>query len=82
MLQDKTMVNDVLASTKSSLTTYASTISECANPTLRAALQQIRNSDEASHYELFKLASVKGWYKPAAMASDTEVQQVKSQVQG
>lgn len=82
MLQDKTMVNDALSSMKSSLTAYENAIAECANPTLRAALQQIRNSDEASHYELFKLASSKGWYKPASMASDSEVQQVKTQVQG
>jgi spore coat protein CotF len=82
MLQDKTMVNDALSSTKSSLTAYTNAIAECANPTLRAALQQIRNADEASQFELYKMASSKGWYKPAAMASDTEVQQVKSQVQG
>jgi spore coat protein CotF len=82
MLQDKTMVNDILSAYKSGLTTYATTISECANPTLRAALQNIRNCDEASQYELYKLASTKGWYKPAAMASDAEVQQVKTQVQG
>jgi spore coat protein CotF len=82
MLQDKTMVNDVLSTYKSGLTAYASAITECANPTLRAALQQIRNCDEASQYELYKMASTKGWYKPAAQASDAEVQQVKSQVQG
>ena len=82
MLQDKTMVNDALAELKSSLTTYANTISECANPTLRSTIQQIRNSDEASQFELFQMAQAKGYYKPAMMASDTEVQQVKTQVQG
>jgi spore coat protein CotF len=81
MLQDKIMVNDALSMTKSSLTTYATVISECANPTLRAALQQIRNNCEATHYELFKLAQTKGFYQPAAMADNTDVQQVKAQVQ-
>ncbi len=82
MLQDKTMVNDVLSTYKSGLTAYATAITECANPTLRAALQQIRNCDEASFYELYKIASSKGWYKTAAMASDSDVHQVKTQVQG
>jgi spore coat protein CotF len=82
MLQDKAMVSDALAMCKTGLTAYQTAISECANPTLRAALQQIRNKDEASHYELFKLASSKGFYQPAAMADNTDVQQVRSQVQG
>ena len=82
MLQDKTMVNDALSSVKSSLTTYANVISECANQNLRSAIQQIRNSDENSQYELFKLAQTKGFYKPAMMADDADIQQVKSQLQG
>jgi spore coat protein CotF len=82
MLQDKAMVNDALSSVKSSLTFYANTIAECANPNLRTAIQQIRNNCEASQYELYKLAQTKGYYQPAMMANDTEVQQTKSQLQG
>lgn len=82
MLQDKTMVNDALSATKSELTFYANTISECANPNLRSTIQQIRNNCENSQYELYKLAQSKGYYKPATMANDTEVQQVRSQLQG
>ena len=82
MLTDKTMINDALSNVKSSLTTYATTISECANPTLRSAIQQIRNNCEVSQYDLYKLAQEKGFYKPAAMANDSEVQQVKTQLQG
>ncbi len=82
MLQDKIMVNDVLSSEKSSLTFYANAISECANTNLRSTIQQIRNNCENSQFELFKLAQSKGYYQPAAMANDQEVQQVKSQLQG
>ena len=82
MLQEKAMVNDALASVKSELTFYANAISECANPNLRSTIQQIRNSCETSQYELFQLAQSKGFYKPATMAPDTEVQQVKTQLQG
>lgn len=81
-MQEKAMVNDALSSIKGSLTEYATVISECANPQLRSTIQQIRNGDEASQYELFKLAQSKGYYKPAAMAENSEVQQVKSQLGG
>ena len=80
MIHEKTMVNDVLSSVKSSLTFYANTISECANPMLRSTIQQIRNNDEASQYKLFQMAQTKGYYQPALMAKDDEVQQTKSQL--
>ena len=76
------MVNDALSSVKSSLTFYANTISECANPNLRSTIQQIRNNCEASQYELYKLAETKGFYKPAVMANTSEIQQTKTQLQG
>ena len=82
MFQEKAMVNDALASVKSSLTFYANTISECSNPTLRTTIQQIRDRCETSQYELYKLAQTKGYYKPAVMAKDDEVQQTKTQLQG
>ncbi len=82
MLQDKAMVNDALADEKSSLTFYANAISECANPSLRTALQQIRDRDETSQFELFQLAQSKGYYQPAQMANETEIQQVRTQLQG
>ncbi len=81
MLQDKVMVNDALASVKSELTFYANAISECSNQNLRSTIQQIRNSCENSQYELYQLASSKGFYKPSAQANDTEIQQVKAQSQ-
>lgn len=81
MLQEKEMVNDALSAVKSELTFYANAISECSNQKLRSELQQIRNSCETSQYELYQLASSKGFYKPAAEASDSEIQQVKSQAQ-
>ncbi len=80
-MQEKIMVNDALSMVKSSLSTYATTITECENPSLRAAFQQIRNNCEASQYELFKLAESKNFYQPAAQATESEVAQVKSQLQ-
>jgi spore coat protein CotF len=82
MLQDKVMVNDALASMKSGLTAYETAITECSNTQLRSTIQQIRNNDENSQYELYKLAETKGFYKPAQMAEDSQVQQVKSELSG
>lgn len=82
MLQDKIMINDALTGLKSGLTHYTMAISECANPQLRATFQEIRNKDETAQYELFRLAQSKGFYQPAAQASENEIQQVKSQFQG
>ena len=79
-MEDKIMVNDTLSMVKSSLTTYANVIAECANPNLRTAIQQIRNNCETSQYELFKLAQLKGFYQPAKLADNQDVQQVKSQL--
>ena len=66
---------------KSNLTTYQNAISETENMELRQTLQQIRNNDESFQYELFKVAQAKGYYKPAAKASVTEIDEVKSNLQ-
>lgn len=79
-MQEKEMVNDVLSMVKSSLTTYASAISESSNQQLRQTLQQIRNSDEQFQYQLYQLAEQKGFYKPAAKANPQDIQTVQSQL--
>ncbi len=79
-LTDKEMVNDMLAMINSSLTNYAGYISQTSNQQLRQSLQQIRNSDEQSQYQLYQIASQKGFYMPAMQANSQEIQQVKSQL--
>jgi len=79
-LTDREMVNDVLSMVNGSLTTYASSISQAANQQLRQTLQQIRNSDEQFQYQLFQMASQRGFYKPASDASTQDIQTVKSQL--
>ena len=80
-MAEKTMVNDILDGVKSELTTYQGVISETENMQLRQAIQQIRNNDESFQFELFKVAQVKGYYKPAAQATQTEIQKVKDELQ-
>ena len=80
-MDEKTMVNDILSSVKASLTTYQTAITETENMGLRQTLQQIRNNDESFQYALFKVAETKGYYKSAEIATETEIQNVKSQLQ-
>ena len=80
-MDEKTMVNDILACVKSDVTAYQTAISETENMQLRQTFQQIRNSDESFQYELFKIALNKGYYKPAQKATATEVETVKTELQ-
>ena len=80
-MDEKTMVNDILASVKSDLTAYQTAISETENMQLRQTFQQIRNNDESFQYELYKVANNKGYYTPAQKATTTEIETVKTQLQ-
>ena len=80
-MDEKTMVNDILNGVKSELTTYQTVISETENMNIRQTVQQIRNNDESFQYELFKVATAKGYYKPAQQASINEIQTIKTELQ-
>ncbi|MDI9481766.1 MAG: spore coat protein [Bacillota bacterium] len=82
MMTEKDMVNDYLNSLKSSLTGYASAISESSNPELRKTFQQMRDADEERQQRLAQYATQKGYYQPAAQAQPNQIQQVYSQLQG
>lgn len=81
-IQDKEMVNDVLSMINTSLTNYASCISQSSNQQLRQTFQQIRNSDEQFQFQLYQMAEQKGFYKAAAQADQQDIQQVKTQIGG
>ena len=81
-MDEKTMVNDILSGVKADLTAYQTAISETENMQLRQTFQQIRNNDESFQYELFKVAQAKGYYKPASQATVTEIQTVKTNLEG
>ncbi|WP_251860172.1 spore coat protein [Clostridium sp. Marseille-Q2269] len=81
-MQDKEMINDTLSMLKSSLTGYATAISETDNQQLRQEIQQMRNNCETKQYDYYKMAKQKGFYMPAGQASEQQIQEVKSQVSG
>lgn len=80
-MDEKTMVNDILNGVKSELTTYQTVISETQNMNLRQTIQTIRNNDESFQFELFKVASSKGYYKPAQPAMINEILTIKNELQ-
>lgn len=79
-MDDKYMVNDILEGVKGDLTTLQGVINEAENMSLRQTIQQMRNSSESFQYELFKMAQSKGYYTPAAKATQTEINNVKNEV--
>ena len=79
-MEEKYMVNDILANVKAGLTNYQTAITEAENIQLRQAWQQMRNNDESFQYELFKIAENKGYYVPAAVATQNEIETVRSNV--
>lgn len=80
MLPEKEMVNDYLAGINASLTGYAHIIAQTNNSELRQTLIQMRDQDESRQRTLYNFALQKGYYKPAAPASDEVVQQLKTQL--
>ena len=80
-MEEKYMVNDILEFTKSSLKDYQGAILETANMELRQTFQNLRNSCETFQYDLYRVANMKGYYTPAAQATQNEINQVKNEVQ-
>ena len=77
MLQDKEMVSDYLAGLNASLTGYATMITQANNPELRQTLINMRNQDETRQRNVYEYALQKGYYMPAAPASQEVIQQMK-----
>ncbi|MBY0596151.1 spore coat protein [Bacillus bingmayongensis] len=79
-MNEKDMVNDYLSELNASLTSYANYIAESNNEQLHQTLIHIRNQDEMRQRNVYKYALQKGYYKPAAPANPSVVQQTKSQL--
>lgn len=79
-MQEKEMVNDALNHINSSLTSFASMISQTENQELRSTLKQMRDQAEKSQYDLYTIAKNLNYYTPAQQASQEEIMKVKSEV--
>lgn len=77
-MQEKDMLLDILADTKASLGVYNTAIPETGCQQLRSTLQQLRDGAEQFQYQLYQIASQKGYYAAPEPASQQQLQQAKS----
>lgn len=77
-MQEKVMVSDTLQGVNGELVRFGEMIPQTENKQLKMTLKQLRNQCEMSQEELFEIAKSKQYYVPAAKATDSEIQQVKS----
>lgn len=80
-MEEKYMVNDILEGIKAELTAYQNVITQTQNLQLRQTLQKIRENDESFQYEIFKIAQVKGYYKPAEVVTQKQIEQLKNELE-
>lgn len=80
-MDEKTMVNDVLGGVKAELSSYQTAICETENMQLRQVFQQLRDDSESYQYELFKVASSKGYYQPAQQVDSSEIETLKNELE-
>lgn len=79
-MEEKYMVNDILENSKNEIKNYTDSILECSNIELRQVLQSARNTCESFQYELFKLATSKGYYFPEEIVTPEETNKIKNQI--
>ena len=77
-MNEKTMVSDTLVSINGELVRFGEMISQTENPQLKSTLKQMRNQCEMSQEEIYRIARDKGYYVPAAKATQEEIAHVKS----
>ena len=80
-MDEKTMIYDMLDSTKAELLTLQNMINEAENLELRQEIIQIRNNYESLAYELFKIAKLKEYYYEQEKATTKEIQDLKNKLQ-
>ena len=77
-MQERDIVNDLLAGSKSSINSYTTAIQECSSQQLRSTLQTLRNEAEQMQYQLYQMAEQKGYYTPAPAANKEDVNEIKT----
>lgn len=77
-MQEREIVLDMLSGVKASIANYAKVISETSNPNLRKTFQQMRDGDEKFQFDLYNIASQKGYYAQPPIATTQETSEVKT----
>lgn len=77
-MEEKHMVNDTLENSKYEIKLLSDAIIETENADLRQTFQNIRSNLESFEYELFKLATSKGYYNPPNPIKPEEINKLKN----
>lgn len=77
-MEEKYMVNDTLENTKSEIVSFTHSIINSENVELKQTLEQLRSSLESFNFELFTLATSKGYYSPTTKSKPEEIAQTKN----
>lgn len=77
-MNEKTMVSDALVGVNGELKMFGDMIAQTENKELKQCLKQIRNECEMSQEKLYEVARQKGYYVPAAKATQQEIDHVKN----
>lgn len=77
-MQEKYMVIDSLESINSEIEKFGNMIPQTENKELKQTLKEMRNKCEMSQEQLVQIATSKNYYIPAALATEQEIQNVRS----
>ena len=77
-MEEKYMVNDVLENSKSEILSFTKAIIMSENLEIRQTLEQLRTNLESFNFELFTLATSKGYYTATSMAKPEEIAGIKN----
>ena len=72
-MEEKYMVNDILENTKTQITTFSNCLINTENVELRQTLDGLRSSLQSFYFELFTLATSKGYYTTTTKAKPEEI---------
>ncbi len=77
-MEEKYMVNDTLETAKSNILCFTNSIIKSENLEVKQTLEQLRTSLESFYFELFTLATSKGYYSPTSKAKPEEISDIKN----
>ena len=77
-MEEKYMVNDILENSKSEILSFTKAIVTSENLELRQTFEQLRTSLESFNFELFTLATSKGYYTATSKSKPEEISEIKN----
>ena len=77
-MEEKYMVNDILENNKFQISFITESLVNSENFELKQILEQLRSTSESLNFELFNLATSKGYYYSNIKATPEDISQIKN----